>query len=107
MPFTRLNLLASTVLLAPVLALAQDQGAPHSPTNSLLYNILLTLFPFGLFALVIYWFLRRTQSSPQSKRLADYMTRHEQNMARQEHHMARLEDSLERIAKALEKRDTH
>ena len=106
MPHVRLILLASTALLTPVLALAQEEGAPHSPANSLLYNILLTLFPFGLFALVIYWFLRRTQSSPQSKRLADYLTRHEQNMARQEQHMTRLEDSLDRIAKALEKRNT-
>ena len=107
MPTLRLLLLASTVLLSPVLAQAQ-QGAPApQSTTSPLATLLAALLPFAPFGLLLYWFLRRSQSTPQSKRLIDYMTRHEQNMVRHEQHMARLEDSLDRIAKALEKRDTH
>ena len=106
MPLTRLTLLASTVLLTPVLALAQTAAQPPQSSTSPLATLLAALLPFALFGLLLYWFLRRSQSTPQSKRLIDYMTRHEQNMVRHEQHMARLEDSLDRIAKALEKRNT-
>ncbi len=105
MPLIRLTLLASTALLAPVLALAQDSIPTPPPPASLLSNLLATLFPFALLFLLFYWFLRRSQAGPHSKRLSEYMTRHEQNMARHEQHMTRLEDSLDRIAKALEKRN--
>lgn len=94
----RPSLLIPAALLAPALAHAQSASPPTPAPASPLANLLATLFPFAILALLLYWFLRRAQSSPQSKRLADYMTRHEQ-------HMTRLEDSLERIAKALEKQN--
>lgn len=99
MPHPRLLLLASTVLLSPVLALAQTAAPETQPAASPLSTLLVTLVPFALLGLLFYWFLRRFQASPHSKGMANYMTRHEQ-------HMTRVEDTLDRIAKALEKRNT-
>lgn len=101
----RPSLLISPALLAPALAHAQSASPPTPAPASPLATLLATRFPFAILALLLYWFLRRAQSGPQSKRLADYMTRHEQHMARHEQHMTRLEDSLERIAKALEQQN--
>ena len=99
MPLSRLTLLASTVLLTPVLAQAQSAAPAPQPTTSPLATLLTTLVPIALLGLLFYWLIRRFQAGPHSKGMANYMTRHEQ-------HMTRVEESLDRIAKALEKRNT-
>lgn len=79
--------------LLPTIAYAQDE-----PTiSSRLTSVVVSVLPFLVIAIIIYFWLRRVQSGPRAKMYDAYRERHME-------HMVKVELSLERIAQALEKK---
>ena len=99
--FTLFLLIASTLS-----AIAESSGGEGTSKPSPLATLIASLLPFLVMGGVLYWYLRKHQSSSYVKELQTYMVRHQEHMTKSEQHMVNTERSLERIASALEKRNS-
>ncbi len=80
-------------VLFPLAALA-DSGDSGSGDSKLI-NAIWAVSPLILFAVAIYFFMRRARKSPNA-------LKYQAHMARSEQHMERVEALLERLVKATE-----
>jgi large-conductance mechanosensitive channel len=94
MNIKRLSIAFAAVFFLPLLAHAQNGESGGS--NSMLANLLWTVAPFLVIAVLFYFFFIRAVRKGR-KQSDDYM-------ARQKQHNERVEQFLERIAKALEQK---